>query len=133
MSSPLYPFGYGLSYTSFQYSELRLDSASARVGGTVKVSVTVRNTGSRRGDEVVQVYIHQRAGSASRPIRELKGFERVALAPGEQKVVSFPLGKDELSYWSSQERKWVEEPESFDVWVGGDSTATPHTTLQLTP
>ncbi len=78
------------------------------------------------GDEVVQLYIHQRAGSASRPVRLLKGFERIALAPGETKTVSFVLGKDELSYWSSATGGWVQEAEAFDLWVGGDSAARLH-------
>jgi beta-glucosidase len=71
----------------------------------------------------VQPYIHQRAGSTSRPIRELKGFDRMALQPGESKTVRFTLGKKELTYWSESRKAWVEEPEQFDVWVGGDSNA----------
>lgn len=122
-SSPLYPFGFGLSYTTFAFSNLRMDAARG-------ASVDVQNTGDRPGDEVVQLYIHQQAGAASRPVRELKGFERVTLAPGEKKTVQFPLGKAELSYWSTAENKWVEEPETFDVWAGGDSTAPLHATFQ---
>jgi beta-glucosidase len=93
----------------------------------------VQNTGSRAGDTVAQLYIHQQAGSASRPVRQLKGFERITLAPGEKKTVHFSLGKDELTYWSPSLRKWVEEPEQFDVWVGEDSTAKLHSTFKLTP
>jgi beta-glucosidase len=99
----------------------------------VEVSVDVENTGARPGDEVVQVYIHQQAGLASRPVRELKGFERVPLAPGEKKTVRVLLGKDQLSYWSASEKRWVLEAESFDVWAGGDSTAALHTTFRLVP
>ena len=106
-SSPLYPFGFGLSYTTFTYSNVRLDQAEARRGETIHVSVDVENTGERPGDEVVQLYLHQCAGSTSRPERELKGFARIALAPGEKKVVQFALGPDELSFWSSAENTWV--------------------------
>jgi beta-glucosidase len=130
-SSPLYPFGFGLSYTTFTYSNVRLDQAEARRGETIHVSVDVENTGERPGDEVVQLYLHQCAGSTSRPVRELKGFARIALAPGEKKVVQFALGPDELSFWSSAENTWVQEAETFDVWVGGDSTAALHTTFKI--
>ncbi|HEU5334793.1 MAG TPA: beta-glucosidase BglX [Terriglobales bacterium] len=132
-SSPLYPFGYGLSYTSFAFSNLRLSAPQVRVGEPLRVSVDVQNTGSRAGDEVVQLYIHQQAGSASRPVRELKGFQRVTLAPGAKKMVSFTLGRNELSFWSPQSKKWVEEAEPFDVWAGGDSTATLHATFKVVP
>ena len=81
----------------------------------------------------MQLYIHQRAGSASRPERQLKGFERITLAPGEKKTVQFTLGPDELRYWSPQERRWVEEAENFDVWVGQDSTAKLHGTFKVVP
>ncbi len=132
-SSPLYPFGYGLSYTKFAFSNLHLSQSQARIGQALGVSVDVENTGGRAGDEVAQLYIHQRAGSASRPVRELKGFERITLAPGEKKTVQFTLGKEELSFWSPQEKKWVEEPEDFDLWVGEDSTATLHTSFKINP
>jgi beta-glucosidase len=117
-STPLYPFGFGLSYTKFAISHLQIDKVGA--------SVQVENTGSRAGDEVVQLYIHQRAGSASRPVRLLKGFERVTLAPGETKTVRFTLSADALSYWSAAERKWVRDGRDYDVWVGSDSTASLH-------
>jgi beta-glucosidase len=132
-TAPLYPFGYGLSYTTFAYSNLRADRADAKVGESVDVSVDVENTGTRAGDEVVQLYIHQRAGSASRPVRELKGFERIALAPGEKRTVRFTLGRDELRYWSAAKRGWVQEPATFDVWAGGDSAAALATTFRVVP
>ena len=128
---PLYPFGYGLSYTSFSISSLKVSAAQVKVGGTVTVTVDVKNTGSVAGDEVVQLYIHQKAGSDSRPMRELKGFERVPLQPGETKTVTFQLGPDELSHWSTTAGKWVEDPEAFDIWVGSDSLASLHTNLQV--
>jgi len=131
-TSPLYPFGYGLSYTSFSYSNLRVSNTTAKLGEPVEVTVDVENTGRRAGEEVAQLYIHQRSGSASRPVRELKGFERVVLAPGEKKTVRFTLGKAELTYWSSATRGWVQEPATFDVWAGGDSTATLQTKFQIT-
>lgn len=130
-TSPLYPFGYGLSYTTFAYSNLRVSWAQAKVGESVEVSVDVENTGRRAGEEVVQLYIHQRSGSSSRPVRELKGFERIALASGEKKTVRFTLGKAELTYWSSAVKGWVQEPATFDVWAGGDSTATLTTTFRI--
>ena len=128
---PLYPFGYGLSYTSFSISSLKVSAAQVKVGGTVTVTVDVKNTGSVAGDEVVQLYIHQKAGSDSRPMRELKGFERVPLQPGESKTVTVQLGPDELSHWSTTAGKWVEDPEAFDIWVGSDSLASLHTNLQV--
>ncbi|MGO9095638.1 MAG: beta-glucosidase BglX [Bryobacteraceae bacterium] len=130
-TAPLYPFGYGLSYTTFGFSNLQLDRKQIGASGTVQMSVDVENRGSVAGDEVVQLYIHQRAGSASRPVRELKGFERVALAPGDKKTVHFSLGRDELKFWSPQARAWVVEPEEFDVWVGGDSKATLHAEFRV--
>ena len=130
-TSPLYPFGYGLSYTTFAYSNLRVSKGEAKLGESVEVTVDVENTGRRAGEEVAQLYIHQRSGSASRPVRELKGFERIALAPGEKKTVRFTLGKAELTYWSSAVKGWVQEPATFDVWAGGDSTAALTTTFRV--
>jgi beta-glucosidase len=131
--APLYPFGYGLSYTKCAVSNLRLKESAVKLGGAVEVSVDVENTGKRAGTEVVQVYIHQIAGSASRPVRELKGFEKVRLGPGEKKTVHFSLGKNELSYWSAASRSWVQEAESFDLWAGTDATATLHTNFKIVP
>ena len=130
-STPLYPFGFGLSYTAFSFDNLKV-TPTARVGNTIEVSADVTNTGGRAGDAVVQLYIHQRAGSASRPVRQLKGFERVSLEPGAKRTVHFTLAKDELQFWSPLERKWVVEPEQFDVWVGEDSSAKLHGEFQLT-
>jgi beta-glucosidase len=92
----------------------------------------VTNTGGRTGDAVVQLYIHQRAGSASRPVRQLKGFDRVPLGPGGKRTVHFLLGTNELQFWSPTEKKWVVEPEQFDVWVGEDSRAALHAEFRLT-
>jgi len=133
VTAPLYPFGYGLSYTTFGFSNLQLDRKLMPVSGTLHVSVDVENQGAVAGDEVVQLYIHQLAGSASRPVRELKGFERVALAAGEKKTIRFSLGPEELKFWSPQAKEWVVEPEEFDVWVGGDSRASLHSEFRVTP
>lgn len=122
-STPLFPFGYGLSYGTFAYDGLRLDRDRIAVGEALSVSVEVTNTGERAGDEVVQLYIRQRHGRAARPVRELKGFRRVTLAAGETRTVEFGLGPDELRYWHPLERAWVIDAATFDVWVGGDATA----------
>lgn len=130
-SSPLYPFGYGLSYTTFAFTNLKLASTEILPGQTLYASVDVANTGAREGSEVAQLYIHQRSGRASRPVRELKDFERVTLAPGEKKTVHFSLSKDDLSYWSTQDRKSIQENATFDVWVGADSTASEHAVFSV--
>ena len=130
-STPLYPFGYGLSYSTFAFSNLKLSQPRIKPGETLDVAVDVENTGNVSADEVAQLYIHQRYGSTSRPVRELKGFQRLALKPHETKTMHFSLGKNELTYWSSAKKDWVEEPSTFDVWVGGDSTATLHATFQV--
>ena len=130
-SSPLYPFGYGLSYTTFSFSNLRVSKPEIKVGEGTEVLVDVENTGRRSGEEVAQLYIHQRYGSASRPVRELKGFERIALAPGQKRTVRFNLGKPELTYWSGAVKDWVQEPAVFDLWVGADATASLATTLRV--
>jgi beta-glucosidase len=128
---PVFPFGFGLSYTTFAYSNLRM-AASLPVGRTMTVSVDVENAGKMAGDEVVQLYVHQRYGSDSRPVRELKGFERVALQPGEKKTISFTLGPDELRYWSTARGGWTQDASPFDVWVGGNSEATLHAEFTVT-
>ncbi|HWU02688.1 MAG TPA: beta-glucosidase BglX [Novosphingobium sp.] len=120
---PLHPFGFGLSYGSFAYSNLRLAKATVAPGETLDVSVEVRNTGSRPGDAVAQMYIHQRSGTSARPVRELKGFERVSLAAGETRTVHFALPASERRYWSAATHGWVEDEAVFDVWAGDDATA----------
>jgi beta-glucosidase len=129
---PLYPFGYGLSYSSFIFSNLRLSKNRFRLDTGTEVSVDVTNTSQTAGDEVAQIYIHQRAGSASRPVRQLKGFRRVTFKPGETQTLTFPLGFDELSFWSPQTKSWVAEPGMFDVWAGENSTAAMHAEFELT-
>lgn len=131
-STPQYPFGYGLSYASFDYGNLELSADTISVGESVTVSVDVTNTSDRDADDVVQLYIHQRYGTSSRPVRELKGFTRVALAAGETRAVTFELGPDDLRYWSAATRTWVQDATVFDLWAGGDSTAALATTLTIT-
>ena len=131
LPTPLYPFGFGLSYTTFSITNLKVAAPQVKVGSSVAVTVDVTNTGTVLGDEVVQLYIHQKAGSDSRPMRELKGFERLTLKPGETKTVTFWLGPDELGYWSTNAGKWVQEAEAFDIWVGTDSQAALHADLAV--
>jgi beta-glucosidase len=124
LTTPLYPFGFGLSYTTFSMDNLNLSAKQMKIGDTLTVTADVTNTGNVAGDEVVQLYIHQKYGSDSRPLRELKGFERVTLQPGETKTIIFQLGPEELGYWSTNAGKWVQDAAEFDLWVGGDSQAT---------
>ncbi len=95
------------------------------------MSVQVTNTADRAADEVVQLYLHQRHGSASRPVRELKGFRRVTLAAGEARTLEFSVGPNERRYWNAAVRDWVLDASTFDVWVGGDSTATLGTVFEV--
>ncbi|HEX6132912.1 MAG TPA: glycoside hydrolase family 3 N-terminal domain-containing protein [Longimicrobiales bacterium] len=121
--TPLYPFGHGLSYTTFAYGEPRLDRATIAPGDTITVSVTVTNTGSRAGEEVVQLYIRDDVASVTRPVMELRGFDKVRLAPGEARTVAFRLGPDDLSFHGPDMRRIV-EPGTFTVFVGGSSADT---------
>ncbi|HEV2127755.1 MAG TPA: glycoside hydrolase family 3 N-terminal domain-containing protein, partial [Thermomicrobiales bacterium] len=118
-STPLFPFGHGLSYGRFEYRNPTLDRDRIAAGETLTVSVEVVNIGACTGDEVVQLYIHQRHGRAARPVRELKGFRRVTLEPEASQRIEFTLGPDELRYWHALERDWVIDAATFDVWVGG--------------
>ena len=130
-TSPLYPFGYGLSYSTFSISDLRLSTKTAPLDGSITATVTVTNTGARAADEVVQLYLHQRFGSASRPVRELKGFRRVTLQPGQKQEISFTVGPAERTYWTAAKNGWGVEPSDFDVWVGNSSTATLHDSFSV--
>ena len=117
---PLYPFGYGLSYTTFSYSDLRVDKPSVKQGEPVNIEIDVKNTGSIRGDEVVQLYLNDMVASVSRPVKELKGFRRITLDPGETKTIRFTLtGKEMLML--NEEMRWVVEPGDFRVMVGSSS------------
>jgi beta-glucosidase len=137
-NSALFPFGWGLSYTRFSYSEPTLsrnEVPTAEVLATghaavTMVSVKVKNTGRLAGTEVVQLYIRNSTASVEQPVRELRGFQRVSLAPGEEKHVEFPLGFDELNFWN-EEMKQTVEPTIYKVWVGGNSLATAETELKV--
>jgi beta-glucosidase len=122
-STPLFPFGHGLSYGRFVFSDLTVDRPSVPPEGTITVSVQLTNTGDREAAEVVQLYLHQRHGTASRPVRELNGFQRVTLSPQASQQVQFKIGPEHRRYWSTTERDWVLDTSIFDIWVGGDSTA----------
>ena len=119
--TPLYPFGYGLSYTTFRYSNLRTSSPTLRANGRVMVRVNVTNTGKRTGDEVVQLYVQHLGTKVPQPIKDLRGFRRVTLRPGETRVVAFPLRASELAYWSDETHGWVVESEPVRLQVGGSS------------
>jgi beta-glucosidase len=122
---PLFPFGFGLSYTTFDYSDLKVVNRTEFEGKNpvhdTVVSLKVRNTGSRAGAEVVQLYIHDGHSKIDRPLRELKGFRRVELKPGETQTVQFTLDRAALSYWSPEKKDWVAEPGKFEVQIGASS------------
>jgi beta-glucosidase len=130
-STPLFPFGHGLSYATFEYADLTVDQETVPPDGTVTVTVDVTNSAGPSADEVVQLYLHQRHGSASRPVRELKGFQRVTLAAGETRTIAFRLGPAERRYWNTAVQDWVVESSVFDVWVGTDASAALSTTFQV--
>ena len=118
---PLFPFGFGLSYTSFECSDLKVSPQAAAPGDSVEVTLNVRNTGKRSGAEVVQLYVHDVESSVDRPVRELKGFRRVSLKPGELRKVKFILDKSAMSFFSPVTRDWIAEPGQFEVQVGSSS------------
>ncbi|MGE5127822.1 MAG: beta-glucosidase BglX [Betaproteobacteria bacterium] len=119
-NDPLYPFGYGLSYTSFSYSEPKLSAAEIGRDGRLQVSVTVTNSGKRAGAEICQLYVRDLVGSVTRPVKELKGFERVELSPGQSRDVTFTIQPADLAFYSARGR-WEAEPGAFKVFVGGNS------------
>ncbi len=102
-----------------------------KIGHSLTVTADVTNTGSRTGDEVIQLYVHQKSGLDSRPLRELKGFERLTLQPGETKTVTFTLGPDAMGYWSTNAGQWVQEAAAFDVWAGANSQADLHAEFEV--
>ena len=116
--TPLYPFGHGLSYTTFEYTDLSVSARAIKRDEVVRVAATVKNSGNRAGDEVVQLYINDPVARVSRPVRELRGFRRIALAPGESKRVEFTIGPEHLRFWDGA---WVVEPGEFRVWIGPGS------------
>ncbi|HSN59934.1 MAG TPA: glycoside hydrolase family 3 C-terminal domain-containing protein, partial [Ferruginibacter sp.] len=119
-NSPKYAFGYGLSYTSFAYSNLQLSSKKMTATGKIQVSVTITNTGKYAGEEVVQLYLRDRVGSIVRPVKELKDFAKIKLNAGESKTIQFIINKEKLSFYN-QQVQWVAEPGDFDVMIGASS------------
>jgi beta-glucosidase len=118
--TPLYPFGHGLSYTTFEYSDLQVDRKSIEANGHINVAVTVRNTGKVAGDEVVQLYLRDPVASVARPVQELRGFKRVTLAPGEASRVSFRLSGSQMAVFGL-DNQWRVEPGRMEVMVGSSS------------
>ncbi len=121
-NQPLFPFGYGLSYTRFAYTDLLIETPSVRADGTLRISVALANVGDREGQEVAQLYVRQPVAAVSRPVRQLKGFEKVVLKPGESRRVSFELRAADLGYHDAQGR-FIVEPGRFEAYVGGSSLA----------
>jgi beta-glucosidase len=120
--TPLYPFGHGLSYTTFKYAGLRTSAASVGANGMVTVSVDVTNSGTVAGDEVVQLYTHQRASRDKQPLRQLRAFQRVSLKPGQTKTVRLTLRAADLAHWDVTRGTWAVEPGDHDLMVGASST-----------
>ncbi|MBO6798519.1 glycoside hydrolase family 3 N-terminal domain-containing protein [Maricaulis sp.] len=128
---PLYPFGFGLSYTTFDYADLSIDRHHVPLGGRVVVEASITNTGDRAGTEIVQLYVRDRFGSLTRPVRELKGFERIHLEPGQSHRVRFELHTDELAFYG-RDGAFAAEPGDFDVWVAPSSVGGLHTHFAIT-
>ncbi|MBE99284.1 beta-glucosidase BglX [Flavobacterium coralii] len=122
-NSPLYPFGYGLSYSTFEYGNLRLSSDKLAANGKITVTVDVKNTSNRDGREVVQLYLHDLYASVTRPVRELKGFETIDIKAGQSKTVTFTIDEKTIEFYTAN-KKWEAEPGDFKVYVGGSSDAT---------
>jgi beta-glucosidase len=127
---PLFPFGYGLSYTSFEYSKPVLSSAMMKTNGSVEVSVQVRNTGTRKGGEVVQMYIRDDYSSVTRPVKELKGFKKIWLEPGQSQTVTFTITPELLSFYDAN-MKWIVEPGDFTIMIGTSSEKTESVRLNV--
>ncbi|WP_339429363.1 beta-glucosidase BglX [Pseudomonas taetrolens] len=129
-NTPLYPFGYGLSYTDFSLSDVSLSAGTLKPGATLTASVTVKNTGKRAGETVVQLYIQDVTASLSRPVKELKNFQKLMLQPGEEKVVQFKIDEDALKFYNAQ-LKYAAEPGEFKVQIGLDSQNVQQNSFQL--
>ena len=130
-NEPLYPFGYGLSYTTFDYSNLKLDKTSINLGGEISVSVDVTNSGNYDGKEVVQLYIRDLVGTVTRPVKELKGFQKVEIKKGETKTVTFNISVEDLKFYN-YDLDFVAEPGTFQVFVGTDSNTKMMSEFELT-
>jgi beta-glucosidase len=121
---PLYPFGYGLSYTTFRYSRLQLSAARLGKTDTLTVSVDVKNTGGRKGDEVVQLYVSHLDSKVERAGKELRGFKRITLRPDETRTVTLPVKAQDLAYWDEKQNRWVVEADRVKFMVGASSADT---------
>lgn len=119
-NGPLYPFGYGLSYTTFDLSDITLSSGTLHRNGRLKASVTLKNTGQRAGETVVQLYLRDVTASISRPIKELKNFRKVMLQPGEEEIIDFDISEEDLKFYNA-DLKYAAEPGAFKVYIGLDS------------
>ncbi|WP_452225021.1 beta-glucosidase BglX [Lacinutrix chionoecetis] len=126
----LYPFGFGLSYTTFTYGALKLDKTEMKSNGEIKASISITNSGVRDGEEVVQLYIRDLVASIVRPVKELKGFKKIKLKAGETKTVTFTIDASTLQFYSANKR-WEVEPGDFNLWVGGDSTTKLKETIKV--
>lgn len=129
-NEPLYPFGYGLSYTTFSYSDVTLSKNQMRSNETISATVTITNTGSREGQEVVQLYIRDVVGSVTRPVKELKGFQKISLKPGESKQVRFNISINDLKFYNN-DLKFIAEPGDFKIMIGTSSAEVKEASFKL--
>ena len=128
--TPLFPFGHGLSYAAFDYQNIRCDRHEIELGESIRISAEVTNTGDMAADEVVQLYVRDLVGNVTRPVRELKAFERIRLEPGQQVTVDFELTTDDLSFYGRR-MQWLAEAGEFHAWIGGSSEATLETQFRI--
>jgi beta-glucosidase len=131
-NEPLYPFGYGLSYTTFTYSHIKLDKTSFRPGQSITASITLTNSGNMDGEETVQLYIRDLAGSVTRPVKELKGFQKVMLKAGESKAINFTITVNDLKFYNSN-LQYVAEPGDFKLFIGTNSRDVKEADFKLMP
>ncbi|MBK7228539.1 MAG: fibronectin type III-like domain-contianing protein [Ignavibacteriales bacterium] len=118
---PLFPFGFGLSYTTFKYNDLKLSSKEIAKNDKLTVTINVKNTGKVKGSEVVQLYVRDLESSIDRPVKELKGFKKVSLNPGEERIVEFPIDQKALSFFDPKTKEWIAEYGEFEILIGSSS------------